>query len=294
MGMTVPEPRGIVYFSFDNGFSWEDKSLGLPPDIFLTDLATGPNFLGASTKRNGIFLFDFQLKRWTPSPTVPVGDDDVDVLTYHNGSMIAGTGNSGLFISSNRGKSWQSLNVGLPNLTIRKIVVIDNLLYACTNGGLFLMDEATHRWNLVYGESTLQVNGVLQFRDELYIGTNRGAFKRVKGKNTWQEVLSKAALHNIGSDSSNVYAMVYNELYVSPDNGHVWKSDQKGMPQGKYTFQVIPYKKDVFAGQWDGVYRKTPMGWMLSNHGMPKDFPVTELVGSEGLLVAASSQWISK
>ncbi len=35
----IHENNGIVYFSFDSGNTWEDKSIGLPENISLTDIA---------------------------------------------------------------------------------------------------------------------------------------------------------------------------------------------------------------------------------------------------------------
>ncbi len=32
--------------------------------------------------------------------------------------------------------------------------------------------------------------------------------------------------------------------------------NRKGMPYGKYTFQIVQKDKNVLAGQWDGIYEK--------------------------------------
>ena len=50
---------------------------------------------------------------WNPTTPVPVNGAFIDAITLSGGRIIAGTGGKGVFISSNAGASWQSLNGGL-------------------------------------------------------------------------------------------------------------------------------------------------------------------------------------
>jgi hypothetical protein len=287
--------KGIVYFSFDNGKTWENRSKGLPDDIFLSDMAVGNNVLALATKKSGIFTFDFAINEWKRVNTIPIESDEINSLYLYGNKIFAGTKNNGIFISSDKGDNWKVYNEGLKNLTIRKFIVIANKMYACTNGGLYFFDEMVKRWRLEYGHHSLQVNGIKELDGEIYIGTNQGAFKRKKDENEWRQIISDRSLHNISSDSRNIYALTYNELFISPDKGSSWYSDQKGMPAGMYSFQVIEKDNTVLAGQWDGVYSKTSsQGWKLSSNGLPGNFPVVELVVNGDIIVAGSSQWSSE
>jgi ligand-binding sensor domain-containing protein len=282
---------GIVYLSFDNGKTWENKSTGIPKDIFLSDMAMEGDLLGLSTKKHGIFLFDFQTNQWSPTPAVPGVDDEVNVLFFYNGRIFTGTMNNGVFVSSNKGGTWEPFSKGLKNLTIRKFAVIKNSLYVGTDGGLFVFDETTRSWKHVFGHERLQVNGMTGFEDEIYIGTNEGAFKRKSKTGEWLQIMSDHALHNIASDSRNLYALTYNELFISSDEGISWRSDQSGIPSGKYSFHVTEKDETDFVGQWDGVYaRKGVDRWKLVS-GLPKNFAATELVVSGEAIVAGSSLW---
>lgn len=286
---TAPAP-GIVYFSEDNGRTWENKSRGLPDGIFLSDIAAAPGFLGLSTKHQGIFLFNFASQVWTPLATVPTVDE-IDALYFYSNKIFAGTKNNGVFITSDLGHTWSQLNQGLKNQTIRKFVCLGQKLYAGTNGGLYVLHEPSRRWILEFEESGLQVNGIRELDGDLYVGCNRGIFKKGKDDQDWKQMMPGRSLHNLGVDHSRIYALTYSELFVSADKGVSWKSDQKGMPP-KYTFQVIETNNTVLAGQWDGVYVKQgEQGWVLSNQGLPKDLPVLELVVSGNTVVAGSSQW---
>jgi photosystem II stability/assembly factor-like uncharacterized protein len=282
--------KGIVYFSFDNGKTWENRSRGLPDNIFLSDLAVSNDFLGLTTKKNGIFTFDFSTQEWKAIKSIPIENDEINALYFHQKELFAGTKNSGIFISSDKGSNWAAYSKGLQNMTIRKLLVIGDKFYAGTNGGLYFYDRLSKQWKLDYGHSSLQVNGIKELNGQIFIGTNQGAFR--KKNNEWTQVMTNRSLHNISSDRKNIYAMTYSELFISSDNGTTWHSDQKGMPDGMYTFQVVEKDNTVLAGQWDGVYVKTgSQGWTLSNKGLPLNFPVLEIVFTSDFLVAGSSQW---
>jgi ligand-binding sensor domain-containing protein len=286
--------KGIVYFSFDYGKTWENTSKGLPAELFLSDMTAGPDFLGVATKQKGIFIFDFPTNEWRGVNTNPLEKDEINALYFYQNKLFAGSKNNGIVVSSDNGNTWTSLNVGLNNLTIRKLIAIDNTLYAGTNAGLYVYDGATKKWKLEYNQNT-QVNGIKEFDGEIYIGTNKGAFKKRKGETEWKQVLANHSLHNISADSKNVYALTYSELFISADKGKTWRSDQLGLPAGLYSFQIIEKNNHVLAGQWDGVYERTHgAGWKLSNKGMPPKFPVLELVIVDEIIVAASSQWITE
>lgn len=282
--------KGIVYFSFDNGKSWVNRSRGLPDNIFLSDMVVSNGFLGLTTKNNGLFFFDFNTKEWKAMRSVPTDNDEINALHFHENKLFAGTKNSGVFISMDNGSNWAPYNEGLQHLTIRKLTMIGDTFYACTDGGLYVHNKLSNKWKLEYGHVSLQVNGVRELNGELFIGTNKGAFR--KKNNKWELVMANRSLHNIGTDRKNVYALTYSELFISSDNGATWHSDQKGMPDGMYTFQVVENDNTILAGQWDGVYIKTEsQGWAQSSGGLPHKFPVLEIVVTSDFIVAGSSQW---
>ena len=101
------------------------------------------------------------------------------------------------------------------------------------------------------------------------------------------------SLHNMAADDHAVYALAYNELFVSADKGQSWQSLQAGLPEKLYTFQRRPKGNRLFAGQWDGVYKNDGNGpWIKSSRGLPEKFSATELIRSGNMLVTASSSRI--
>lgn len=293
-----PNDDGIIYFSYDNGVNWVNKSAGLPENFSLTDIAVADNFVALSTKQNGVFKYDFRNNTWQMISDHSQFKKDADAILISKGKIFIGTNGGGIFFSDDNGTSWTTKNNGLKNLLIRRITAIGDKLYAGTNDGLYSLNEKTAQWTLEFRRQSLQVNGITQLDNEIYIGTNQGAFKSVQNKKNWDLVLPHRSLHNIGSDGKSVYAMVYNELLSSADHGKTWQSGQQGLPADLYTFQIVEKDNVVFAGQWDGVYKMndqaglplTSSKWLLSSKGLPSQFAVTEMKVYRNILIVGCSE----
>lgn len=286
---------GVVYFSVNNGLSWENKSEGLPDSITIAlgGIAVSGKSLGIATKEKGVFLFDFQKNLWNNITT------DKEIIKGNPGPLIffkdqiyTGTQRSGVFSSADSGANWTKLNTGLADMTIRKFVQIDNKLYAGTNAGLYSFNESEKKWELEFGNSTTQVNGLTEFDGNIYIGTNQGAFTTPKNRKEWKQTMANRSLHNISSDDNTIYAMTYNELLSSTDKGLTWNTIQNGLPAELYTFNVIKNGNSVFAGQWDGVYRKDNANeiWKSYSNGLPENLAINNMKLYNGIIVVSVSE----
>lgn len=281
-GNSVQIAEGVIYFSYDNGITWENKSTGLPSttNIGLSGIAVSGNKLALISKDRGLYFFNTKDDKWVNVPTdKQLIESNVGALLFYNDWIYAGTQTGGVFYSKDDGKSWTKLNTGLDNLTIRKITVVENKLYAATNSGLYSYNSLLNKWELAYGNSTLQVNGITDFAGSIYIATSQGAFTSPIGKKDWKKVFSNGALHNISSDDKALYAMVYNELFSSYDKGQTWQNIQNGLPAQLYTFNVVKIDNTLLAGQWDGVYRKDGAAerWKFSGKGLPGGLAVVNM-----------------
>lgn len=291
---TSAADTGIVYFSNDNGLNWINGSKGLPEKITigLGGIAVSPALIGVATRENGVYLFDFKDSLWVSISASPqMIKNNIGAMTFYGNDIYVGTQRGGIYFSNNKGKSWTVKNSGLKDFTIRRFAEIDGKLYVATNSGLYLYDDALNKWELEYGQISLQVNGIAESEGSIYIATNQGVFKsEIKAKN-WVKVFPDRSVHNISSVGKTIYAMVYNELFSSTDKGESWQSIQNGLPKDLYTFNVIESNNTVFAGQWDGIYARTNSneGWRFSGEGLPENFAATNLKSHNGLLIITTS-----
>jgi photosystem II stability/assembly factor-like uncharacterized protein len=296
IGSALKKSDGLIYFSGDNGLSWQNKSNGLPPtaSIGLGGIAVSDKDLAIATKEGGVYFFDFQKDEWISVPTdTQIIRNNPGALALFRGQIFIGTQSGGVFFSENRGKSWTNQRKGLASLTIRKLVVVGPKLYAGTNAGLYSYNESEKKWDPEFGSTTLQVNGITEFDGNIFIGTNQGVFANTAdGGKEWEKVLENYSVHNISSDGRTIYAMVYNELLSSDNKGRSWQNIQKGMPDHLYTFNVIQNGNSVFAGQWDGVYTKQEAKepWKPTGNGLPPTMAIPNMQSIRGLIVVSGNE----
>jgi photosystem II stability/assembly factor-like uncharacterized protein len=286
---------GAIFFSNNNGLTWQNKSKGLPNSINLGlgAIAVSENLLGTAIKEYGVYLFDFQKDIWVNIPTdKQILDGNLGTMTFFKNRIFIGTQMSGVFSTADNGKNWIKFNTGLTNLSIRKLIQIDDKLYAGTDAGLFSYNEPDDKWNLEFGNKTMQVNGMTDFDGSIYIGSNQGAFATPKGRKDWKQILANRTLHNISSDDNTIYAMVYNELLSSKDKGKSWQNIQDGLPKELYTFNVIKNGNSLFAGQWDGVYRKDSANevWKSYSDGLPNKLAISNMKLYKGIIVISGNE----
>ena len=286
---------GIIYFSRDNGSSWENTSNGLPEktSIGLGGIGISNDLIAVATNDNGVYLFDFQKSIWQNIPTdTKIIKNNLKGLIFHKNEIYVGTQYGGIFSTYNQGKTWTTKNSGLLNLTIRRFAEVNNKLYAGTNGGLYSYDDSNDKWKLEYGHSSLQVNGIAELDGNIYIGTNQGAYKFDKELRKWKQVFSTVSLHNISAFDNTIYAMTYNELFSSIDMGESWVNLQKGLPKDLYTFNILKNDDSIFAGQWDGIYRKDRSNedWKPSSKGLPDKFSATNFKTYKSVLIISCAE----
>lgn len=288
------ENIGIVYFSADEGNTWKNASVGLPQKvrIGLGGLAVSEKLLGVATKELGVYLFNLEDNIWVNIPIEKqIIDANIGGLIFYENAIYVATQNKGIFYTKDSGKTWLTQNIGLHNLTIRRFFEFANKLYVCTNDGFYLFDEISNNWKLEYGTSLLQVNGATVFNGHFYIATNQGLFTNIEGNN-WKNVLPNHSVHNVSSDNDQIFAMTYNELLLTSNDGLNWQKAQDGLPPTLYTFNVLNQNNLLFAGQWDGVYKKTKLSyrWQQSSNGLPESFAATNLKVFNGVLVITTAE----
>jgi ligand-binding sensor domain-containing protein len=255
------------------------------------------NKLALLSKDSGLYFFNATRDKWISIPTVrQLLGHNAGPLLFFRDHLYAGTQTGGVFYSRDEGKTWRQLNTGLHSLAIRRFAEVGNKLLAATDSGLYSFNEFTGQWELEFGNSSLQVNGITALAGHIYIATNQGAFVSSTGKRDWKKIFSKGALHNISTDDQALYAMVYNELFSSSDRGNTWQSVQHGLPAQLYTFNVVKSGDWLLAGQWDGVYRKNrgALRWEYSGRGLPAKLAIVNMQVYNRIIVVSGSERILK
>ncbi len=203
---------GGVFYSADNGRTWETRNLGLPqPDARSLTVIPG---------------------------AVPV--------------VLVGTVNDGVYASADLGASWEARNEGLTSLDIQHIEVSPtnpNRVFAATLAGLFSSEDGARTWReLTLG--TLQKPFVLSVnvdptdeqavwalerpvgpRTRLWYSTDAGATWQEAGRTGTPSEFHPRSLV-IAPDLNGALFMgtVFDGVYFSLDKGKSWLTMNNGLP----------------------------------------------------------------
>ena len=191
-----------LFTSSDNGATWK-KGTGLAADLsvswvsFYEDsvlLATEKGIYknsGTDWKRTFIasseeteYDIDSQdesLSAMNPVNSIATAQDKIYLAT-----------NSGIFISDNKGESWQSFeSTGLGSQKINRLLVLDsqtqypssavekNILFAATDNGVFIFSDDDKTWQAVYkGIDADKINSIrADNKGRLWAATNKGLYR---------------------------------------------------------------------------------------------------------------------
>jgi hypothetical protein len=236
-------------------------------------------------------------------------------------NLFAGTSDSGVYLSTNNGTSWTSVNNGLPRAQGRFLPRVSGFAVIDTNiiaggGGVFLSTNSGANWTWV--NNSLNVMALAVSGTNLFAGTyNKGVFLSADGGTSWAadnggltKFSSLWGYHTIGcfaSNGENVFigttghtGFYGHGVFLSTNNGTNWTAVNEGLPSypeagDSATFGGIlclaVSGSNIFAGTGeDGVYHSTDNGahWTAANTGLT-DTTVNALVVSGTNLFAGTN-----
>ncbi|MDY6968795.1 MAG: putative glycoside hydrolase [Spirochaetota bacterium] len=154
-----------IFSSKDGGKSWKRISMrGLKKRNYITALAIGrKGDVFAGTSFNGMFRKNSSkfVKKTSGLPREPYAGrlsfyDEIAAIAIDtnnkNKIYTAINFHGGVFVSSNRGKSWQDLKIPIKNNAFVKIFDLnhyDNSLFVSTSAGIFRMCTKNMEWSLL-------------------------------------------------------------------------------------------------------------------------------------------------
>jgi photosystem II stability/assembly factor-like uncharacterized protein len=287
-GFAVGQPKsdGRIYLSDDRGVNWSQADNGLPSGATVNAWVTTDGIVIAGTERHGIFISSDRMKSWySSSKGLPVNTRILSTL--HAGNLLfAGTHVHGLYSSDNGGESWHPVNKGLHNLTIRALYYLDRNIFAGTDKGLFVSQDAGGSWNLLL--KGLQINSLTSEKHELFVATNNGVLRTFDLGINWQWIFSEGAIYSLTTDINDIYLLSYSgKVYKSSREQYVWIKADLFLPF-HYTFRITPEGRQFFTSDWrrviKGISSTNEVFWA---NGIPENVYINEMLDTPyGVLVA--------
>lgn len=246
-------------------------------------------------------------------------------LIFFGSNMYLATSEDGVFVSSDKGKSWTSFDTGLTDLKTARFVNFKNTLYLLgtqlqfntrMGGNLYRMTPDGSAWQKVPGLE--QVTGFATDGTTLFVGTWNPIPKLWVSTdgNSFQEMASEGLPPDWIGEIVNLDGKIYagsggNGAYVSSDGGSHFMEANADMPSVA-TREVYVNPKDeneIYVGTWDRLgfywsknagktYRRVATDYfVLTLQPDPRDFTRVYIGGDKfavGLVSKAGIQFTEK
>jgi photosystem II stability/assembly factor-like uncharacterized protein len=278
-----PAASGTIYVasaaglfrSVDDGAGWRPLELGLAQDEPVWAVWVDrrlPRIVYASTGGRLLRSLDAGV---TWSAAAGFTASSVSELTTSGGTLYAATGTSGLWRSTNGGRTWSSLETGAAALAVATDPILEHTLYVGTErAGVLESRDDGQTWQPA--NTGLTARRVLDLaadteRGTLYAGTwGGGLYTSDDHGSSWRRTPVQARTFTL--------AVAHGVAYVGTGNGGVWRSVGGGPWERRghvccgriSALQGDPaHPGVVFAGNGFGLFRSTDGGatWGRSGPG---------------------------
>jgi|GEM_PF-3350590 BNR/Asp-box repeat. len=217
-------------------------------------------------------------------------------------TIYCGTDSSGIFVSTNGGISWNSINNGLSNMCVTAIVLDGINIFAGTaGGGVFLSTDHGSTWNAKnVGLFNKNIVAMTKSGDNFLVGTSNGIFISKNSGSSWTWLNESPFCSDSNSilwcpvsafaeSGQNVYAIFNSHVIFSATNGTSWTS-VSDTSQEIYNV-LATASSTIFAGAYGGVYFSSNTGasWTLLSAGFPTTGVNALAIKSDSLFAATDS-----
>jgi photosystem II stability/assembly factor-like uncharacterized protein len=204
---------GVYRTNLSSGTSWLQVNSNLSNLNVWSVYTAGTKYVYACTEQ-GLFRSTNSGDTWT---SLGLMNEHIQAIVEYEGRIYVGTRSSGIYSSSDDGKTWSQKINGLTALRVTSINVIWGILYVGTNGGgVFSTTDKGESWfpmNEGLGSNNV-VQTVISDGQSLYVGTYSGIYKRKYGGDSWEP---------IGLPENKVYSIVISpSMIIAGTEQGVW------------------------------------------------------------------------
>jgi ligand-binding sensor domain-containing protein len=250
-----------VYFSGNNGASWEHKGL---PETYIRCLAiNSEGHLFAGSHGFGIFCSTDSGATWAEINS-GLSETDINGIVINKvNEMFLGT-ESGVFKSSQNGELWEEYNNGLiyPFVDTLAISPAGNL-FAGTDDGVFISLD-----NIKWEQSNLRNTFVscleINSGNDIYVGTREGLFCSTDNGKYWKniglqdkEILSLFILRDstilAGTSKGFLYSVVGEEKWIEANGGFT----------GEDILAIISSNNEILVGTSKGAFKTSKENFIM-------------------------------
>lgn len=248
--------KGPLYESVNNGRSWVQV---FDPGINKGISASGFNqgLLAFGVNGDGIYTSSDSLKSWGLASTQGINTNtDYRYIEVEGDSIFVGTVEGEVFLSPDKGQSWQEITKEENFSTINSLNFQDGVLHVASWKGLFSLSKE-NIWSKDFGSpDDVPVHDIQFYNDSLFLATSDGFFYKLNGTNKWNkqndglgdEILTKVLVYNkfifTGTFGASVWKMPISDLDIQEITNLIVEND----PSNQLAIYPNPAKGQVSIG----------------------------------------------
>ncbi len=283
-----------VFFSTNNGTSWTSTNVGIIGSEVFSLVGDGSNIFAHTN--SSVFASTNNGADWADvDSTLP--STYIQSFTVDASNVFAVATFNGIFISSNHGKTWDSINGGIMDTThpIALVTSGPNLVAATQDHGLFYSSNSGTSW-IVSNGGPRYPRSLSSIDSNIFVGGDNGLFLSTDHGESWAIVNDTLVdISVFASSGSNIFGgspllpscglcppPPPSGLFRSTDNGKSWVLLTSGIPKASLTFSLAAEGSVIIVAMDQRVYCSTNSGdtWDNVTEGLP-DIAVLSLFSNE-------------
>lgn len=220
-------------------------------------------------------LFALILKaQWKQTNGPQVGQ--ISCTLIKGGDIFVGTQGAGVYMSSDTGKSWNSINDGLSEDYINALATNGTDIFAGTYHGVYWSPNNGKKWVAINkGLNNGNINVLVWRENELFAGTDGdGIFKLNTTTLKWSLAnngINEDLITSMVVQNEKIFAGTYRGLFSSNDGGNSWNKMNHNVLDSFYVGSLAIQEHTIYAGMpGKGLYVSENDGkvWSLINIGL--------------------------
>ncbi len=292
----VGSQTGYVYRSANNGDTWNQlpNLLSYHSVLAMSEIS---NELYVGVQSGGIYKLSTSSNSWIKVTT----SDTIAALSfyaiiYNNGTLIAGTKNNGIYISTNMGSNWSQSNLSISNAgTVYSLNQENGIVYAGTeNGGLLKSTDNGLNWQPINDTNNLAVYCFASNQNNYFIGTSDGIYKSTDSGLTWSSSsngMMAGSIRALYLYNNYFFAIVGHSIFRSSDFGNNWQTKYSDFDNQRiYCMAKNDYGIYANGPKYnESVMRSTDNGnsWQIASSGI-NNFSAQDIISIGSYLFAAT------
>ncbi|MBO9698936.1 MAG: T9SS type A sorting domain-containing protein [Sporocytophaga sp.] len=281
-----------VFMSADSGHTWKAANQGIL-NKKITCLTTFNQTIIAGTDGGGIFTVMIDTELWSGTEG-GIQERKINSVIINPSSMLLGT-DKGIYKSSASGTPWTLLNDALSNTSVNLLYQNGDVIYACTDIGLFTSPQTINWTKSSLGLTSDTITSITALQSKLFIGTKVGIFSSQVSQLTWQKANESFFGLNIKGLAINGTAIVGATnmgVYYISETGASYTARNNGLLDSLSVSDLNFSGTNLIATTLAGnVYISADTGkvWVSLSSGLNGDPLVKIAVRENKLLVATST-----